>query len=101
MPDRYGEPVDDEYDVVTTPSPARLQAVPLPAHDCDRGWLDYDNARPCLTCRPHLAPSARRTELPTPQPPGDHQKGVAAVRAVLAAAAEVARQRRRTTGATT
>lgn len=44
--DRYGEPLDVEDDD---------QPV---AHRCDAGWLsnpDDDVARPCLTCRPHLA----------------------------------------------
>jgi hypothetical protein len=29
--------------------------VPEPGeHRCDRGWIDRDNARPCMACRPWL-----------------------------------------------
>lgn len=29
-----------------------------PAHECDDGWLDRDadQPKPCLRCKPHLAP---------------------------------------------
>lgn len=44
--DRTGEPVDPDQ----------------PDHHCDDGWIDRDAnpARPCLICKPHLAPAARR-----------------------------------------
>ncbi|MEO6090816.1 MAG: hypothetical protein ABIQ18_47710 [Umezawaea sp.] len=79
MPDRYGDEPDEDQDHgdTSTPEPQR------PPHECHGGWLDYDAALPCLTCRPHLTPEARRAELglPTPRPVGDHQAGSAAVRA--------------------
>ncbi|MEU4804394.1 hypothetical protein [Actinosynnema sp. NPDC023587] len=47
-PDRYGEPRPVE-------------------HVCRNGWIDpdADNPRPCLECKPHLAPARRvRTGWP-------------------------------------
>ncbi|MFD8496291.1 hypothetical protein [Amycolatopsis sp. NPDC059657] len=37
-------------------------------HDCDDGWLDRDAdpMRPCLICKPHLAPSRLRAQLHGP-----------------------------------
>jgi hypothetical protein len=28
----------------------------MPAHSCDRGWVDFnaDHPKPCRTCKPHL-----------------------------------------------
>lgn len=44
--DRYGEPIADTVDV----------------HECDGGWIDRDadHPRPCLVCKPNLAPGRRR-----------------------------------------
>ncbi|WP_282947837.1 helix-turn-helix domain-containing protein [Cellulomonas endometrii] len=41
-------PAGDPTDRGLSPTP---QAQP---HTCDHGWIDRDNARPCLTCKPHL-----------------------------------------------
>ncbi len=54
--DQFGEPepgdpveVSDEWPDVNAP------------HTCDKGWIDReaDQPRPCLICRPHLAPGRR------------------------------------------
>ena len=52
-PNRYGERDDDQADT------GDLPAHPEPL--CDRGWFDRngDTPRPCLHCRPHLAPGRR------------------------------------------
>lgn len=54
-PNRYGERDDTAAEVVNEPP-----EVPHPP-GCKDGWLDRDStpARPCLVCRPHLAPDAR------------------------------------------
>lgn len=54
--DRFGEPEDQPPEGGTTEPPA----VPHPP-GCKDGWLDRDSipARPCLVCKPHLAPNAR------------------------------------------
>lgn len=68
--DRYGELVAAEDPVDETP---------VDNHQCDSGWIDRDNAVPCLHCRPHLAPKLR-----TPRPDPDVARaGSAAVRAAL------------------
>lgn len=47
--DRTGEPIEDES-----------ESVDAPFHDprCRNGWIDRDadQPKPCLLCRPHLAP---------------------------------------------
>lgn len=81
--DRYGELLEDQDDH-TDPS---LQATQRPPHDCQDGWIDpdVDNPLPCLVCRPHLAPDARRAALglPAVQPAADPQTGINACRAAL------------------
>jgi len=68
--DRYGELVATEPD----------NDPPTDDHQCDNGWINYDDAVPCLRCRPNLAPRAR-----TPRPdPEVARAGSAAVRAALA-----------------
>lgn len=58
-PDRYGEPLED------APEPS--------LHDprCDgHGWVDRnsDHPKPCLDCKPHLAPAVlRRSTLDADQ----------------------------------
>ncbi|SMD24195.1 hypothetical protein [Lentzea albidocapillata] len=85
--DRYGETDDNENQAVTADRPQ--QTVHRLPHACDQGWLDRnaDHPRPCLTCRPHLAPHRRRADLgiPAARPAGDHQAGIKAVRAALIA----------------
>jgi len=51
--DRYGELEQDEVDEVS------------PVHHCHGGWIDRDAtpARPCLSCKPHLALAIRRAAL--------------------------------------
>lgn len=79
MYDRYGDLIEDQAD------PDRNDAEPR--HDCDDGWIDrdVDNPLPCLVCRPHLAPDARRAALglPAVQPAADPQTGINACRAAL------------------
>lgn len=41
---RDDDPTDRGLSPTTDPQP----------HTCDHGWIDRDNARPCLTCKPHL-----------------------------------------------
>lgn len=67
--DRYGELVATDDDTST----------PANDHQCNDGWINRDNAVPCLHCRPHLAPKPR-----TPRPdPAVARAGSAAVRATL------------------
>ncbi|ACU39383.1 hypothetical protein [Actinosynnema mirum] len=56
MPDRYGD-----------------QDEPEP-HACNEGWLDRDadHPRPCLVCKPHLAPGARRARFAAETTPHGH-----------------------------
>lgn len=86
--DRYGNPIEDQDDHTTPSSPQ--QAPQRPPHDCEDGWIDPegDNPLPCLTCRPHLAPDARRAalNLPASRPAADPRAGIAACRAALAGA---------------
>ncbi|MFJ5984224.1 hypothetical protein [Lentzea sp. NPDC092896] len=61
--DRFDDDLDDD---LTADLPAPV--VPPPAHGpsecskCVKGWVDRENAVPCLDCRPHLAPG-RRVQL--------------------------------------
>ncbi len=60
--DRFGEtdPAEPE------PGESVLSDAELAAHKARcSGWLDRDadNPVPCLRCRPHLAPEARRKAL--------------------------------------
>ncbi|GGU61725.1 hypothetical protein [Lentzea flava] len=48
--DRYGEPIE----------PTETGTDVLHDPRCANGWIDYDRAVPCLTCKPHLAHIVRR-----------------------------------------
>lgn len=42
------------------PTARKASPTPPPSHTCRRGWLGADDLgrpRPCLICRPHLAPT--------------------------------------------
>ena len=62
---RYGKPANQQQQhgrgTHTRTTPA-IAAIP---HTCDAGWLDRDadHPRPCLICKPHLAPEARKKRL--------------------------------------
>lgn len=64
--DRTGEPVDPE------PTP----------HDprCVSGWIDRDgeHPKPCLDCKPHLAPAELRRKAFGPYDPGPRPDDAAA-----------------------
>ena len=74
--DRFGEPIEDEDDAADEVSPERAVAVP---HECDRGFEDRNAdppLKPCLVCKPHLAPEVlhvkafgpERDDDPRPDP---------------------------------
>jgi hypothetical protein len=71
--DRTGEPIEDDDETVEA-APSEL--VP---HECDRGFVDRDAdppLKPCLICRPDLAPEMlrrkafgpEREDVPRPDP---------------------------------
>lgn len=55
--DRTGEPIEDEDE-------AESAVAPVP-HECDRGFVDRDAdppLKPCLICKPNLAPEKLREQ---------------------------------------
>lgn len=53
--DRFGEPIEDDVSADEVPLESTV-AVP---HECDRGFEDRNAdppLKPCLVCKPHLAP---------------------------------------------
>lgn len=57
--DRTGEPIEEDDEVVEqTELTAPETTGPVP-HECDGGFVDRDAdppLKPCLICKPHLAP---------------------------------------------
>jgi hypothetical protein len=66
--DRFGEPIEDE-DGVAADELHREPTVPVP-HECDRGFEDRNAdppLKPCLICRPDLAPEVLRLKAFGPE----------------------------------
>lgn len=72
--DRFGEEIDEE-DV--TVAAALDGDAPVP-HECDRGFVDRDAdppLKPCLICRPDLAPERLREKAFGPERADDPRPG--------------------------
>lgn len=67
--DRFGDEIDDD-DVVTDDVVAEQEEPGPVPHECDRGFVDRDAdppLKPCLICKPDLAPDRLRAKAFGPE----------------------------------
>lgn len=62
--DQFGEPESEQEDQVTGDPPPSEAELAEHKKRCS-GWVDRDadHPKPCLRCRPHLAPEERRRAM--------------------------------------